>query len=129
MLTPILVMALICAAVTFFAASVKRIPEGHAYTLRRMDGHMRTLGAGMHLVVPLLERVAHKICLLGNVVDIADIVVPGQNATLCGQVYYQVLDAARADTIIDEVGLAYANGCRGCLLMRIRRIPRNAICI
>jgi len=99
MLTP----TLICAAVLLFAACVKRIPEGHAYTLRRLDGHLRTLGAGMHLVLPLIERVAHKIRLLGNVVEIEPIAVPGQNATLRGQVYYQVLDARRADTIIDEV--------------------------
>jgi len=99
MLTP----TLICAAVLLLAACVKRIPEGHAYTLRRLDGHLRTLGAGMHLVLPLIERVAHKIRLLGNVVEIEPIAVPGQNATLRGQVYYQVLDARRADTIIDEV--------------------------
>ncbi|MEP6940424.1 MAG: SPFH domain-containing protein [Rudaea sp.] len=99
MLTP----TLICAAVLFFAACVKRIPEGQAYTLRRMDGHLRTLGAGMHFVLPLIERVAHKIRLLGNVVEIEPIAVPGQNATLRGQVFYQVLDARRADTIIDEV--------------------------
>lgn len=99
MLTP----TLICAAVLLFAACVKRIPEGHAYTLRRLDGHLRTLGAGMHIVLPLIERVAHKIRLLGNVVEIEPIAVPGQEATLRGQVYYQVLDARRADTIIDEV--------------------------
>jgi regulator of protease activity HflC (stomatin/prohibitin superfamily) len=101
MLTP----TLICAAVLVVAACVRRIPEGQAYTLRRMDGHVRTLGAGMHFVLPLIERVAHKIRLLGNVVAIEPIAVPGQNATLSGEVYYQVLDAKRADTIIDEVSL------------------------
>src|SRR5664279_5426357 len=99
MLTP----TLICAMLLLFAASVRRIPEGHAYTLRRMDGHLRTLGAGMHFVLPLIERVAHKIRLLGNVVEIDPIAVPGQKATLSGQVFYQVLDARRADMIIDEV--------------------------
>jgi regulator of protease activity HflC (stomatin/prohibitin superfamily) len=94
---------LICAALVASAACIRRIPEGQAYTLRRMDGHVRTLGAGMHLVLPLVERVAHKIRLLGNVVEIEPIAVPGQDATLRGQVYYQVLDAKRADTIIDEV--------------------------
>ncbi len=104
MLTPMLVMALLCAATVLFVASVKHIPEGHAYTLRRMGGHMRTLGAGTHLVLPLIERVAHKIRLLGNVVDIGEVAAPGQNMTLRGQVYYQVLDAQRADAIIDEIG-------------------------
>lgn len=106
MLTPMLVMALICAAVVLFVASVRRVPEGQAYTYRRMDGHIRTLGSGMHFVMPLIERVAHKIRLLGNVVDVD---IAGQNATLRGQVYYQVLDASRADTIIDEVGVLVRN--------------------
>lgn len=103
MLTPIVVLALLGATVLLFLASVKRIPEGQAYTLRRVDGHMRTLGAGTHLVLPLLERVAHKIRLFGNVVEIGQVAAPGQRE-LRGKIYYQVLDATRADAIIDEVG-------------------------
>jgi regulator of protease activity HflC (stomatin/prohibitin superfamily) len=104
MLTPMLVLLLLCASAALFA-SVKRIPEGHAYTLRRVDGQVRTLGAGTHLVLPVIERVAHKIRLLGNVVDVGEVAAPGQKATLHGQVFYQVLDASRAEKIIDEVGL------------------------
>lgn len=103
MLAPIVVMALLGATVLLFAVSIKRIPEGQAYTLRRVDGHMRTIGAGMHLVLPLIERVAHKIRLFGNVVDVGEVAVPGLGAVR-GRIYYQVLDAARADAIIDEVG-------------------------
>jgi len=104
MLTPMFVMALLCAVIVLCVASVKRIPEGHAYTLRRLGGHVRTLGAGTHLMLPLIERVAHKIRLLGNVVDIGEIAAPGQKQTLRGQIYFQVLDARRAEAIIDEVG-------------------------
>jgi regulator of protease activity HflC (stomatin/prohibitin superfamily) len=103
MLTPIVLMALLGATVLLFVASIRRIPEGQAYTLRRVDGHVRTLGAGTHLVLPLIERVAHKIRLFGNVVEVGEIASPGQGP-LRGKIYYQVLDAARADAIIDEVG-------------------------
>ena len=58
------------AAIIVVLASVRRIPEGHAYTLRRVGGHMRTVGSGVHIVLPVLERVAHRIRLLGNVVDV-----------------------------------------------------------
>jgi regulator of protease activity HflC (stomatin/prohibitin superfamily) len=97
-------MALLGATVLLFVASIKRIPEGQAYTLRRVDGHMRTIGAGTHLVMPLIERVAHKIRLFGNVVEVGDVSAPGRS-TLHGKIYYQVLDAARADAIIDEIGV------------------------
>ena len=103
MLAPIVVMALLGATVLLFVVSIKRIPEGQAYTLRRVDGHMRTLGAGTHLVLPLVERVAHKIRLFGNVVDVGEVATP-DHAPLRGKIYYQVLDAERADAIIDEVG-------------------------
>lgn len=103
MLAPIVIMALLGATALLFVASIKRIPEGQAYTLRRVDGHMRTIGAGTHLILPLIERVAHKIRLFGNVVEVGEVAVPGHDA-LHGKIYYQVLDAGRADAIIDEVG-------------------------
>jgi hypothetical protein len=82
---------------------VRRIPEGHAYTLRRLGGHLRTIGAGTHIVVPLVERVAHRIRLLGNVVKFGPLAVAESTARYAGQIYYQVLDAGRADPVIDDL--------------------------
>jgi regulator of protease activity HflC (stomatin/prohibitin superfamily) len=87
---------LLCVVIALIAVSIRRIPEGHAYTLRRFGGQMRTVGAGVHLVLPLVERVAHKIRLLNNVVDV-------QASALHGRVYFQVLDAGRADGVIDAM--------------------------
>ena len=92
---PLLWLMLFCVA-ALIAVSIRRIPEGHAYTLRRVGGQMRTVGAGLHLVLPLVERVAHKIRLLNNVVDV-------QTPALNGRVYFQVLDAERADAVIDAM--------------------------
>jgi len=103
MLTPTVSFALLCTLTVLALVSVRRIPEGHAYTLRRIGGHMRTIGAGIHVVLPLIERVAHKINLLGNVVEVS---VPGAGdaAPLSGRVYFQVMDAQRADVVIDNIG-------------------------
>jgi len=103
MLTPTVSFALLCTLTVLALVSVRRIPEGHAYTLRRIGGHMRTIGAGIHVVLPLIERVAHKINLLGNVVEVS---VPGADnaAPLSGRVYFQVMDAQRADAVIDNIG-------------------------
>ncbi len=98
--TPMLLLALLCGLTTALLVCLRRIPEGQAYTLRRVDGHLRTVGAGVHLVLPLVERVTHKIRLLGNVVDIA---APTANGNLRGRVYFQVLDAKRADAVIDGI--------------------------
>ena len=100
MLTPMPLIAILSTVAALALVSVKRIPDGHAYTLRRIGGHMRTIGAGIHVVLPLIERVAHKINLLGNVVEIA-VQRPSGAVALRGRVYFQVMDAQRADAVID----------------------------
>jgi regulator of protease activity HflC (stomatin/prohibitin superfamily) len=100
MLSPTILLALLAAAAVALAC-VRRIPEGQAYTLRRPGGQLRTIGAGTHIVLPFVERIAHRIRLLGNVVAFSDIAVAGSRCR--GQVYYQVLDAARADAVIDDI--------------------------
>ena len=110
-MSPMIVFTLISATAAVAAACVRRIPEGHAYTLRRIGGHMRTIGAGTHLVVPIVERVAHKISLLGNVVELGPVQAAHSGGVFSGQVYFQVLDAERADAVIDSV----AELVRGCL--------------
>ena len=115
MSSPMLVLTLIGAAAAAVLACVRRIPEGHAYTLRRIGGHMRTIGAGTHLVVPVVERVAHKIRLLGNIVELGKVQSAQSDGAYTGQVFFQVIDAERADPVIDNVG-ELVRGCLPALL-------------
>lgn len=104
MISPLLSTLLVAVAVLALL-SIKRIPEGTVYSLRRVDGHARLLGAGTHLVMPLLERVVHRIALTGRSLSIDErVVVDGrtQPLSLRGTVYWQVLDAARADAVIER---------------------------
>ncbi len=100
MLSPI-VLAAVCALALLVVASIRRVPEGHVYTFRRMGGHVRIVGSGTHLVVPLVERVAHKISLAGAAVPVEDLALHGQRYR--GVVYFQVLDPERADVVIEHV--------------------------
>jgi regulator of protease activity HflC (stomatin/prohibitin superfamily) len=87
------------------AVCVKRIPEGQVYTLRRLGKPARTLTPGMHVVFPLIERIAHKISITGYTLAIEERVqVEGhpQPETLRGRVWWQVLDPERADAVIDR---------------------------
>ena len=100
MLSPMIMMALVAAAV-LVVASIRRIPEGQVYTLRRVGGHTRVMHSGTHFMLPLLERVAHKISLTGANVPVDGLVVSDQRFR--GTVYFQVLDPERADRVIDSV--------------------------
>jgi regulator of protease activity HflC (stomatin/prohibitin superfamily) len=100
MLSPMILMALGAAAALAFA-SIRRIPEGQVYTLRRVGGHTRVMHSGMHFMLPLIERVAHKISLTGANVPVDGLVAPDQHYR--GIVYFQVLDPARADRVIDGI--------------------------
>ncbi|MEO7326303.1 MAG: SPFH domain-containing protein [Dokdonella sp.] len=100
MLSPIILAAL-CALALLVVASVRRIPEGHVYAFRRMDGHVRIVGAGTHLVVPLVERVTRKISLAGAAVPVEGLTRDAQNFR--SVVYFQVLDPERAEVVIEDV--------------------------
>jgi len=87
------------------AVCVKRIPEGQVYTLRRLGKPAGTLTPGMHVVVPLIERIAHKISVSGYTLALEERVQVEGHAnqeTLRGRVWWQVLDPERADAVIDR---------------------------
>ncbi|MDR2012993.1 MAG: hypothetical protein LBQ20_08120 [Rhodanobacter sp.] len=96
-----LILAALCALMLLAIASIRRVPEGHVYTFRRMDGHVRIVGSGTHLVVPLIERVAHKISLAGATTAIDDLVHAQWRYRAV--VYFQVLDPQRADVVIQDL--------------------------
>ncbi|MBS0431117.1 MAG: hypothetical protein JSS21_01740 [Proteobacteria bacterium] len=87
------------------AVCIKRIPEGQVYTLRRLGKPAGTLTPGMHVVVPLIERIAHKISITGYTLALEERVQVEGHArpeTLRGRVWWQVLDPERADAVIDR---------------------------
>jgi len=102
MLLPLIWMLCIAAALALLAASIRRIPEGQVYALRRVGGHVRRVGPGTHFVLPLLERTARKIDLAG-----AALVVDGEardGHVLRATVFHQVIDAGRAERVLDDLG-------------------------
>ena len=98
----ILVFLMLVAVVGLL--SIKRIPEGQVYTLRRLGKPAGTLTAGTHLVVPLVERIAHKISITGYTLAVDERLEPGSAVapTMRGRVWWQVLDPERADSVIDR---------------------------
>lgn len=104
-MSPMLFPTLIVFIALLAVFSVKRIPEGTVYSLRRFDGHARLIGSGIHLVMPLLERVVHRIALTGRALPIEEMVKVDGDAkpmSLRGTVFWQVLDPSAADAVIER---------------------------
>lgn len=80
---------------------VRRIPEGQVYSLRRFGGHTRFVGAGTHFILPLVERISHKMSLTGSRIEVSAPLCSGEACQ--ASVYFQVLDPQRADHVIESV--------------------------
>ncbi|WP_267357226.1 MULTISPECIES: SPFH domain-containing protein [unclassified Methylobacterium] len=91
------------------AAGVKIVPQGYVFTVERFGRYARTLGAGLALIIPFVERVGRRVNVMEQVID-----VPSQQAftrdnagvTIDAVVFYQVLDAARASYEVSNLDLA-----------------------
>ncbi|MEO5812383.1 MAG: hypothetical protein ABIU96_09135 [Rhodanobacter sp.] len=83
------------------AVALKRVPDGHVYSLHRGDHPLRLLQPGLHLIVPGLDRIAHRIDLSGQTLRFDE---PAADApALRGTVYWQVLEPERADAVMGEM--------------------------
>lgn len=89
------------AAVAVGFSAVCHVPAGQVYSLHRQGRPKRLLQAGTHLVLPLLDRIAHRIDLRGQMLQLEEARFGARGVS--GTIYWQVLDPARADAVIDQV--------------------------
>ncbi len=86
---------------------------GQVYSLYRHGKPVRLLQAGTHMVLPLLDRVAHKIDLAGQTLRFEE---PLANAhEVSGTVYWQVLEPERADAVFEQVDQLIRRGAQQAL--------------
>ncbi|WP_426687542.1 SPFH domain-containing protein [Rhodanobacter ginsengiterrae] len=111
-MTTLLTLLLLVSAV-LAASAVRHVPAGQVYSLYRRGKLVRVLQAGTHLVLPLLDRVAHKINLAGQTLRLD---APLEDAgDLRGTVYWQVLEPERADAVFEQVDQLIRRGAREAL--------------
>jgi regulator of protease activity HflC (stomatin/prohibitin superfamily) len=95
------------------ASMVRRVPVGQVYSLYRRGKPRRLLQAGTHLVLPLLDKVVHKINLAGQTLRLeAPSADPGE---VRGTVYWQVLEPERADAVFEQVDQLIRRGAQEAL--------------
>src|ERR687894_2408731 len=105
----VFVVAFVLLVIVTIALGVRIVPQGYAYTVERFGRYSRTLGAGLGLIVPYMERIGHKVNVMEQVLDI-----PSQEAftrdnagvTIDAAAFYQILDAARASYEVSDMNQA-----------------------
>lgn len=83
------------ALLALLLANVRIVPQSEAYVIERLGTYKTTWGNGLHVKVPLIERVANKVSLKERVVDFPpQSVITKDNVTVDvdSVVYYQIMD-------------------------------------
>lgn len=106
-------------------AAVRRVPTGQVYSLYRHGKPVRLLQPGTHMVLPLLDRVAHKIDLAGQTLRFEEPLANEHEVS--GTVYWQVLEPERADAVFEQVDQLIRRGAQQALRdeAEIERIDRR----
>ena len=78
---------------------MKTVPQGYQYTVERFGKYTRALHPGLHLILPIVDKIGREMNMMEQVLDVpSQEVITRDNAmvTVDGVVFFQVLDAARA---------------------------------
>lgn len=108
----IFVFVLVLLAIILVIAGVKVVPQGMEYTVERFGRYTRTLPPGLHLIVPIVDRLGAKMNMMEQVLDVpTQEVITKDNAMVAvdGVVFFQVLDAAAAAYEVSQLERATLN--------------------
>lgn len=87
-------LLLVATGAALALASLRRVPEDTVCTVHRGGRYVRTLKPGIRFTIPLVDKIAHRVRLVGHHVDL-----PGSR----GEVYYQILEPELARDVLDDV--------------------------
>lgn len=65
------VVLVILVLVIILTSCVKIVPQATAYVVERLGGYQATWSVGIHFKVPVIDRVAKRVILKEQVVDLA----------------------------------------------------------
>ncbi len=90
-----LIIILLIIVLLVFASCVRIVPQAYAYVVERLGGYQATWTVGIHIKMPLVDKVAKKVLLKEQVVDFApQAVITKDNVTMKIDtvVFFQITD-------------------------------------
>ncbi len=106
------VVIVLLFAVLLVFMGVKTVPQGHEFTVERFGRYTRTLPPGLHLIVPVVDRIGRRQNVMEQVTDVpSQEVITRDNAMVRvdGVVFFQVLDVVKASYEVRRLELSILN--------------------
>ena len=97
---------LVILAIVILWSTVKIVPQGYSYTVENFGRYTRTLQPGLHILIPVMERVGRRMNMKEQVLDIpSQDVITRDNAMVRvnGVTFFQILNGARAAYEVDAL--------------------------
>ncbi|GAB5456409.1 MAG: SPFH domain-containing protein [Henriciella sp.] len=111
--TNLIVLGLLAvAALVLITSAVKVVPQGFNFTVENFGRYTRTLGPGLHFIMPFYQRVGRKMNMMETVLDIpTQEVITRDNAQVScdAVVFIQVVDPVSAAYEVNNLENAITN--------------------
>ncbi|MCL2111513.1 MAG: paraslipin [Clostridiales bacterium] len=91
----IALIVVIIIAIIIVLSNVRIVPQAHAFVIERLGAYTVTWQVGLHVKIPVIDRIANKVSLKENVLDFPpQPVITKDNVTIeiDTVIYYQVTD-------------------------------------
>lgn len=88
-------IALIIFLLVVIIKNIRIVPQSQAFIIERLGGYLATWGVGLHVKVPIIDRVANKVSLKERVLDFQpQPVITKDNVTMMIDtvIYFQITD-------------------------------------
>lgn len=115
---------LIAVAAVIIAKGIVIVPQQMAFVVERLGRYNGTLHAGLHIIIPMIDRIAYRHSLKEIPMDVAPQVCITRDNTqvqIDGILYYQVTDAKLASYGNENYGMAIESLAKTCLRSEVGR--------
>lgn len=106
------VLLLITLAIVFLYHAIVQVPQGYAFTIERFGRYTQTLGPGLHVIFPFIERVGARINVMERVLDVpSQDVISRDNAMvrIDGVCFFKVIEPSFAAYRVIDLELSIIN--------------------
>ena len=90
-----LVIILVFIAIIIICSTIKIVPQAHAYVIERLGTYCGTWSVGLHMKMPIIDKIARRVTLKEQVVDFApQPIITKDNVTMRIDtvVFFQITD-------------------------------------